>query len=158
MVEETREIELGMKASQAENINFQLEEITNLPTDWSVYLKDTENGELYPMNLENEVPLKTNKKYNLVITTKSVTDLVEGFASEMNVWENNELLNVWLSDANIEEAKLHVFTVTGQKVLQTDWNTVSEHQFSVDHKLPENQLYILKVETKQGTFTKKWMR
>ena len=74
LVEGTREIELGMEAFPAEKINFQLEETTNLPADWSVYLKDTESGELIPMNLENNVTLKTNKKYGCRVKKNEETE------------------------------------------------------------------------------------
>lgn len=159
-IDSDREIELGIDATNPENIDIQLAEATNLPSNWSLYVKESESGQLYPLLSNLNVSLKSNKKYTLVITTKAVSEL-EGLTtlnSEVSIWDNQEVINVWFADQEVKEAKIHVYTVTGQKVIQSDWKSVNHQNLTFDNKLQPSQIYIIKLETRQGVFTKKIMR
>ena len=99
-------------------------------------------------------------KYEIVMTTEIVSEITEGLvnANEISLYDEANTLNLWFSDNSIEKAKVHVFTVSGQKIMSTDWKAVNAGELALQHGLQSSQLYIIKVETENKVYSSKLLR
>ncbi|WGH76327.1 T9SS type A sorting domain-containing protein [Tenacibaculum tangerinum] len=151
---ETMVIPIGVHANAGKNLNFSVE-TQNLPSDVNVYLEDRDAGTFteignasYEMG-SDEIVVGVGRFY-IHISSKSPTAQVHTLDDVLIFQKDKNLHIMGLTDT---AANVTLFDVLGKKVLQTTFNASNSSAVA----LPElsSSIYILKVDTKNGTLRKK---
>lgn len=156
----TEELPLGIKASDAGNYIFGIEEMENVPADVTVYLKDNYSSTYYNLS-DAEVTINLDatvdhERFSIVFQESGTLSINEEELSEVNLIDN-DVTNI-LTIQNLKENKikqLSIYNMVGQHVLEKKGNNISSQ---VNISALSNGVYILKVKTDKGIQSFKFIR
>lgn len=146
--------------SQKPTFTLKLAEQLNLPKGYALCLKDRLHHKSYPITEGQTLSLSAasaqNGRYRLCLKNKNQLD-AEGASAAIQVWGENNRLNVWFNDKTIKKAKVSILTLTGKEVYAAEYRqTAGEQLLSVPHDLPP-QVYLVRVRTENTTYTDRFV-
>ncbi|MCG8372142.1 MAG: T9SS type A sorting domain-containing protein, partial [Balneolales bacterium] len=175
---------IAFSAGESSRMEISVQDWEYLPSDWIIYLEDTETGErievdqslsfefeyqFEPIEPEQEKKLVTQKlparliqKYNLVLVPPGVEeslfdepDIIALYQNYPNPFNPVTTISFYLPEA--EEVKLSVFNVVGQPVAVLTNGTLSagEHHYDWDATGFPSGMYIYQLEIKNQIMTRK---
>ena len=159
VVEVNKEIPIGVITTVGGLINIKVDELENMVDDLVVYLKDHDTNEEFDItNIGYEVDLPAgeyNNKYSVTFkSSKSLSVENESLNNDMSIFFSESEKSIIINNSNLVKVNaVTIFNMLGQSV-----KTFKVNELSNRYALPVNVkagIYLVKIETDEGLFTKK---
>ena len=151
---------IGVKSNLSGNVTFKLEALENFEPNQQVFIFDSENNQYH--NITNGT-FETNiesgnydNRFSLRFQDPALSNSNVELLSEFNVFNTTENILTIVNNSNSNEVKsVQLYNILGQEVLNL--TVKNQKQTQIPLTIINSGVYVVKVKTTNGDFTKKIM-
>ena len=159
VVEVNKEIPIGVVTTEGGLITIKIDAFENIENDLGVYLKDSDTNQVYDITnttYQTNLPAgEYHNKYSITFKTNNALSVHnESLNNDFLVYFNNSEKAIVLNNKKLLKInEINLYNILGQTIKK--YNTIGTAK---DTSLPINVsegVYVIKVDTDEGFFTKK---
>lgn len=158
-LDEDMEIPLELYLDADRNVTFSLDALENLSA--TVYVKDAFNFNHYNISEGNvTLPLTTgdySDRFSIVFVNREVLAVEDNlFLADIDVYHNSDAKEIVINRKNdLEIYSSELYNVLGQKVMSSKYTSTYLDNYAIKTAALSSSIYILKLKTSKGIYTKK---
>ncbi|MEO9474036.1 MAG: T9SS type A sorting domain-containing protein [Cyclobacteriaceae bacterium] len=147
------QLTLGYDVKEAGVYTLSIKEIEGIPTGFNVIANH--NGVSYNLSKGAASLNLTSGSGEIELSLTSAT-LSTQTVSDFNVYNNAGKLNIVLG-SSVKSADIHIFDISGKSMIALNNESFNEGRWIKPVNLQSGEIYILKVQSTNGTLTKKFV-